>query len=79
MSDMSAEERRRAGYLSNEDIDLAEELGVKFAVRCVCGHVLVTSDRPISVPQVLPCCESGECPYCTAGKCYHREAEEALV
>jgi len=79
MSDLTPEERRQRGYLDAEDSDLAEELGVRYAVRCVCGHVLVTSDRPISVPQVLPCCETGECPYCTAGKCYHREAEEALV
>jgi hypothetical protein len=79
MSDLTPEERRAKGYLSDEDIDLAEELGVRFAVRCVCGHVLVTSDRPIKTPQILPCCESGECPYCAAGKCYHREAEEALA
>ena len=50
-----------------EDQALAKELGVRYAVRCTCGHVLVTSDRPITVPQVLPCCTSGECPYCESG------------
>jgi hypothetical protein len=49
-----------------EDMDLARELGVRYAERCACGHVLVTSDRPITVPQVLPCCKNGECPYCAS-------------
>ena len=47
-----------------QDRALADELGVRYAVRCTCGHVLVTSDRKITEPQVLPCCETGECPYC---------------
>jgi hypothetical protein len=71
VSDLSPEERREQGYLSPSDSDLADQLGVKHAVRCVCGHVLVTSDRPIEIPQVLPCCKLGECPYCKVGRCYH--------
>ena len=78
MSDLTPEERREQGYLDASDSDLARELGCAYAVRCVCGHVLVTSDSPISVPQVLPCCKLGECPYCSVGRCYHRMSEEAL-
>jgi hypothetical protein len=78
VSDLTPEERRGRGYLDAEDAALAEELGVRYAVRCVCGHVLVTSDSPISSPKILPCCKTGECPYCSVGKCYHRMSEEAL-
>jgi hypothetical protein len=58
------EELERRMRLQGHDFALAEELGVRYAVRCTCGHVLVTSDRPIEVPQVLPCCKTGTCPYC---------------
>jgi len=78
MSDLTPEERRGEGFLDPDDADLADELGVRYAVRCVCGHVLVTSDRPIDVPQVLPCCKEGECPYCTVGKCYHKTELETM-
>lgn len=59
------EEYERRMNLSGHDLDLAKELGVGYAVRCTCGHVLVTSDSPISTPQVLPCCKTGFCPYCS--------------
>ena len=48
-----------------EDVRLAAELGVKYATRCVCQHVVVFSDSPIAQPKIMPCCEAGgECPEC---------------
>lgn len=77
MSDLTPEERRAKGYLDVADSDLAAELGVPHAVRCVCGHVLITSDEEIPTPQVMPCCIDGECPYCKVGRCYHDSGEIA--
>lgn len=56
-------ERREMGL--GYEHGIAQDLGVRYAVRCTCGHVVVTSDRPISTPQVLPCCKTGFCPYCS--------------
>jgi hypothetical protein len=47
-----------------EDRALADALGARYAERCVCGHVLVTSDRKITTPQVLPCCVDHVCVFC---------------
>jgi len=35
-----------------------------YTTPCRCGHVTVHSWEPHSEPPVLPCCETGECPYC---------------
>jgi hypothetical protein len=58
-------QRREMGIGEHE---LASDLGVRYAVRCTCGHVVVTSDSPIATPQVLPCCKTGTCPYCAPGE-----------
>jgi len=66
--DLTPSEREVAyGFLNSspEDVRLAGELGVKYATRCVCQHVVIFSDQPIDGPQILPCCENqGECPDC---------------
>lgn len=61
------EEYERRMSAQGHELALAQELGVRYAVRCTCGHVVVTSDSPISTPQVLPCCKTGTCPYCSPG------------
>jgi hypothetical protein len=60
--DLSASERQ--AVMVQGDKELASELGVKYATRCVCQHVVIFSDKPIDGPQILPCCETGECPQC---------------
>lgn len=66
--DMSLEVREiEYGSLTNvEDDELARDLGVPFATRCVCGHVIVYSIDPIPQPQTFPCCQGDPCPHCPA-------------
>jgi len=61
------EEYERRMTAQGYELALARDLGVQYAVRCTCGHVVVTSNAPISIPQVLPCCKTGTCPYCSPG------------
>ena|SRR5215471_16751391 len=68
--DLTAEERvvRYGTEATDEDTRLALELGVRYATRCVCQHVVVYSDSPIQTPIILACCmNEGECPDCIAG------------
>ena len=54
--------------VTSEDVSLARELGVRYATRCVCQHVIVYSDEEIETPIILACCmNEGECPDCIAG------------
>jgi len=55
---------RAEHYDVRPDEELASELGVPYATHCQCGHVVVFSDAPIPLPQVLPCCEAGWCERC---------------
>ena len=76
--DMSAEEReiQFGPGTSPEDIELARDLGMPYATRCVCGHIVVYSWDPIPQPQTFDCCEGKPCPHCPAEDGLHEHGME---